>query len=615
MQREPHQPTAGVASDGPADAALVLPVDDERPLLPPAKLSLRQRLYSLWQDSPGWLTSFVVHAILVIFLGTATLTPVPQLMQSFLQVQFSGGDDHLEMDDSHATEFSAVPALQASQTNVIESVAHEIQEAASDVFRLDDVLLPMPEPSGASARAEGEQPRKLLTAEEANDLDRKLGISLPGQNHTEHFTLDPNDQTDAVVARFIDYDIGKLTGTAGKAAHDAFHRLGSAAVPSLVRGLNMSGRIAASCPVIVIRRKLTASLNESDDPELWQYALQHVGDGVPAHAPHFGAIQQLRSELRSDFYRTQIANLIKRGMLSDVEIAQAMRHPNAQIRLATLTALQQAAPTDAMALLPSLCDASRDEDIEIREAATKAMRHQVRSQVRAALGNHRSSDIADMLSQGVSDRLRCEILTATQGVACDSQMLLLVPRLAALTEDVNSQVRERAEAALGAVFKHHLPPLAQTRKYESLRKYLHHDHPAVRKSAVGAVEMECLSPLDGPLLQMMLALLEDPQSDVRFASQKALAALPGRTKPQGRDLDDPVCRGQVIADWEDWWENEIVGYMEHRARQKLRLALMLEEGGRHNKAREWYREIVDEFPGTLAAQQVEQKLQQAGGGQ
>ena len=70
--------------------------------------------------------------------------------------------------------------------------------------------------------------------------------------------------------------------------------LGEDAIPALVRGLNKSAGIHASCPVGVIAGKLIQTLRGVTDPSLSQYAIENIGRDVPEDAPHFRRILAFR---------------------------------------------------------------------------------------------------------------------------------------------------------------------------------------------------------------------------------------------------------------------------------------------------------------------------------
>jgi hypothetical protein len=108
-------------------------------------------------------------------------------------------------------------------------------------------------------------------------------------------SVDPQQRAmDEIVDAFIAYDVGQLRGAAGAKARQKFAELGPEAVPALVRGLNKAAGIHASCPVGVIASKLMMTLQSANDPSLRQYAIDHLGVGVPETAPHFERLAALR---------------------------------------------------------------------------------------------------------------------------------------------------------------------------------------------------------------------------------------------------------------------------------------------------------------------------------
>jgi hypothetical protein len=118
---------------------------------------------------------------------------------------------------------------------------------------------------------------------------------------------------DRVVDNFIAYDVGKLRGSAGRQARQQFAELGPESVPALVRGLNRAAGIHASCPVGVIASKLIMTLRASSDPSLRQYAVEHLGAGVPEDAPHYNRILALRNSwLDAPGMPANVAQIVER---------------------------------------------------------------------------------------------------------------------------------------------------------------------------------------------------------------------------------------------------------------------------------------------------------------
>lgn len=106
-----------------------------------------------------------------------------------------------------------------------------------------------------------------------------------------------DDPFASIVFRFIQYDIGRLTGEAGDLARQEFNALGADAVPALVWGLNQSAHLNQSCPVIVIQSKLNEVLSVAGDPLQTRYALNNVGQSVAPSAPYAHRLKAFRKDL------------------------------------------------------------------------------------------------------------------------------------------------------------------------------------------------------------------------------------------------------------------------------------------------------------------------------
>jgi hypothetical protein len=129
----------------------------------------------------------------------------------------------------------------------------------------------------AVALAKPEEPRK----------PNQFAPSLP------ELTDEEEAQIDKIIDRFIRYDIGELVGVEGRKALAEFHKLGPEAIPGLIRGMNKAARIEASCPALVIARKLGQMLRSSEDPQLLEFARENIGAGV-TRSRHMGLLQDLR---------------------------------------------------------------------------------------------------------------------------------------------------------------------------------------------------------------------------------------------------------------------------------------------------------------------------------
>ena len=158
---------------------------------------------------------------------------------------------------------------------------------------------------------------------------------------------------DKVVDDFIQYDIGKLRGKAGQAARKRFMSLGADSIPALVRGLNKSAGIHASCPVGVIAGKLIQMLRGASDPSMRQYAVDNIGRGVPDDAPHFHRIMALR--------RRWLGNTNEVPEVVVAIVAQQTLQDDGQL-VELVLALQDSPVDTLMAALdsddPTLCNAA-----------------------------------------------------------------------------------------------------------------------------------------------------------------------------------------------------------------------------------------------------------------
>ena len=105
------------------------------------------------------------------------------------------------------------------------------------------------------------------------------------------------NRTDTAVEQFIQYDIGRLTGTHGQQVQLVFNRLGTESIPAVVRGLNKAAILSQSCPTIVLRSKLKSLLQQSNDTSMLELAIDHLGEGVPVTAPYYRSLESLHQEL------------------------------------------------------------------------------------------------------------------------------------------------------------------------------------------------------------------------------------------------------------------------------------------------------------------------------
>lgn len=96
-----------------------------------------------------------------------------------------------------------------------------------------------------------------------------------------------------VVERFILYDTGKLPGAPGKKALEDFQRLPPAAIFVLIDGFNQAANFEATCPAVIIGKKIGSILNASDDLQLLAFAKDTLGAGV-TDKRHLGMLKDLQ---------------------------------------------------------------------------------------------------------------------------------------------------------------------------------------------------------------------------------------------------------------------------------------------------------------------------------
>lgn len=88
-----------------------------------------------------------------------------------------------------------------------------------------------------------------------------------------------------IIDRFIDFDSGLLPGNDGKKILADFEALGPEALPPLLEGLNKAANLQASCPAVIIAKKIKKLIIASTDGQLLDYVRDSVGLGVtiPRH--------------------------------------------------------------------------------------------------------------------------------------------------------------------------------------------------------------------------------------------------------------------------------------------------------------------------------------------
>lgn len=268
--------------------------------------------------APCWLTSMVLHMILVIVLGSLAIPPAARqfldvtLFASFAEdsslpsdsrpvlasmdlVRNDGGDlgDRTRPDSGD----------EARPAGRLQEPAVELAETRTEVVSQQDPPADLGKPVAApveektDAKPSERQPARLGSVASAARIapPEKLPAAPAEPTPAAEPTTQEERRLDGVVNRFIEYDIGRLRGAEGERARKEFDQLGPEAIRALVRGLNKSARIYASCPVVVISNKLGEMTNRNADPEMLQYVVDNLGKGVPDSAPHAARLRSLRA--------------------------------------------------------------------------------------------------------------------------------------------------------------------------------------------------------------------------------------------------------------------------------------------------------------------------------
>ena len=250
-------------------------------------------------------------------------------------------------------------------------------------------------------------------------------------------TDEEEDKLDEIIDRFIDQDIGKLRGQAGKKALADFRKLGPEAIPALIRGLNKAAHIEGSCPALVIAEKLQTLLGASNDIELMQFARENIGAGVK-RSRHMATLQDLR------LFCTQRKNLLARQIaagtlptksvrtLSVSELAAAAGSDRGDKLKMVLIELEKRQGDEAIAALGSAAGAAYEKD----------MVKLARDLLYKNLSRQKESVIKDKLSDD-----RVEVRVAAARVAGEKKMRRGDGLIALLT-DSESRVRDAAHLAL-----------------------------------------------------------------------------------------------------------------------------------------------------------------------
>lgn len=196
-----------------------------------------------------------------------------------------------------------------------EIVDHEATVATAELVSDEPLFGDVDQ--GASPAASGAAERDLAPVDRLLDVVATRKKSVPRTNDMPDLT--PADSplamaraatagaphwgatpAERAVYRFILYDIGRLQGLEAAEAQFAFSSLPNEALPELIKGLNASAYLQASCPVVVLSSRVQSSLASLNSREAYEYALKNIGKGVPANANYASHLAALRQRLAAE---------------------------------------------------------------------------------------------------------------------------------------------------------------------------------------------------------------------------------------------------------------------------------------------------------------------------
>jgi hypothetical protein len=313
-----------------------------------------------------------------------------------------------------------------------------------------------------------------------------------------------SNRMDTAVEQFIQYDIGRLSGTHGQQVRLAFNRLGAESIPAVVRGLNRAAILSQSCPIIVLKSKLKSLLQQSDDTSMLELAIDHLGEGVPATAPYYRALESLHQELLA--------------MLPP-------SHPKR--RILELMVSYRNEPSQ-------LSEHLRSDVPEERLAAVRVIR---------VLGLPLGDDLLRMLNDpepAICQEARSCLCAMARGLDFGPAPNASAEERARALEQWHSWWAKRA--GTNSVF-HEIAKLPD----DGLRDALHDPDPNKRWAAVVVMRARKLS-----CDEELISLLRDHDLAVRREARQSLAQLAnGRDFGPSEDADDAAIE-QAVRQWEQW---------------------------------------------------------------
>lgn len=247
-------------------------------------------------------------------------------------------------------------------------------------------------------------------------------------------TKEESKKIDAVIERFIQYDIGVLKGAEGKKALDDFNSLGPEATFNLIHGLNRTANIQSSCPAVIIAKKLASIYLTTEDIQLLTYSKDLIGIGVTGKR-HLGVIRDLQTNV-----------LLRKGYLQRKALVAGDKNP-ATMSIAELeSAFSKGNPAQVKAVLSEAEKRQGLKAIGVLLMGIASSDAELSQWSRGLLDKNVQRESADSLKILMKDK-RKEVRLAAVG-AVQAKKLRLGSELIDLLADGEIEVRESARSAL-----------------------------------------------------------------------------------------------------------------------------------------------------------------------
>lgn len=277
----------------------------------------------------------------------------------------------------------------------------------------------------------------MLILAQPDYSDRKphpFAPSLP------RLTKEESKKFDEVIENFIQWDIGKLKGDAGKKAVEDFSKLPPESIFNLIGGLNRAANMESSCPAVLIAKKVNSILSASDDLDLLKFAQQNIGADVTAKR-HLGVLQDLQFNIllrKGALQRRALAEKRAGGggpksitAMSLAELEKSLSKASGPALKAILTETEKRQGTKAVELLIAGISNADAEISKLSQALLAKNMQRQSSEVLKAMLKHDRTDVRIAAANAVGKK-----------------KLRLGAELIALLQDGSDDAREAAHRAL-----------------------------------------------------------------------------------------------------------------------------------------------------------------------